>query len=48
MKFRRAILAMILALPLLASVGCNTIEGAGKDISATGEAISNVADDAKP
>ena len=34
-----------LALPLTA---CNTTEGAGKDISNTGHAISNTAEQAKP
>ena len=27
---------------------CNTIEGAGKDVKATGQAIENTADKAKP
>jgi predicted small secreted protein len=26
---------------------CNTVEGAGKDVSAAGHAVSNTADDAK-
>jgi predicted small secreted protein len=34
--------AMILALP-----ACNTVEGAGEDIQATGDAISDTADDAE-
>jgi predicted small secreted protein len=34
--------AMILALP-----ACNTVEGAGEDIEATGDAISDTADDTK-
>lgn len=29
-------------------VGCNTVEGAGKDIKATGAAIQNSADKSKP
>jgi predicted small secreted protein len=28
--------------------GCNTIEGAGKDVKATGNAVENAADKAKP
>jgi predicted small secreted protein len=28
-------------------VACNTVEGAGKDVSAAGHAVSNTADDAK-
>jgi entericidin B len=27
---------------------CNTVEGAGKDVKATGQAVENVAKDAKP
>ena len=43
-------LAALLALAGLAAVvaGCNTIEGAGKDIKAGGNAIERAADDAKP
>jgi predicted small secreted protein len=26
---------------------CNTVEGAGKDVSAAGKAVTNTADDAK-
>ena len=39
-------LAMAGALALIA--GCNTVEGAGKDIKAGGRAIERAADDAKP
>jgi entericidin B len=35
------------AIALLAA-GCNTIEGAGKDVKATGQAVENAADKAKP
>jgi predicted small secreted protein len=28
--------------------GCNTIEGAGKDVKATGSAVENAADKSKP
>jgi predicted small secreted protein len=34
--------AVLLALP-----ACNTVEGAGEDIQATGDAISDTADDTK-
>lgn len=27
---------------------CNTVEGAGKDVKATGQAVENAAKDAKP
>ena len=43
-------LVALLALAGLAVVvgGCNTIEGAGKDVKATGQAVENAADKAKP
>jgi predicted small secreted protein len=31
----------------LAVAACNTVEGAGKDVSAAGHAVSNTAQDAK-
>jgi entericidin B len=31
----------------VAVAACNTVEGAGKDVSATGHAVTNAADDAK-
>jgi predicted small secreted protein len=41
------------ALALLAGIAvsvtaCNTVEGAGKDVKATGQAIENAADKSKP
>jgi predicted small secreted protein len=42
-------LAATFALPSFALLsGCNTIEGAGKDVKATGSAVENAADKAKP
>ena len=41
-----AMAASFASLALLA--GCNTVEGAGKDVKATGKAIEKTADDAKP
>ena len=39
---------LLIALGLLASLGaCNTIAGAGKDIEAAGETITDTADDTK-
>jgi len=42
----------ILTLALLAAMmmvlsGCNTVEGAGKDVKATGQAVEKAADKAK-
>lgn len=31
-----------------AVAACNTVEGAGKDVSAAGHAVSNTADQTKP
>ncbi|CAG0969119.1 hypothetical protein BURK1_01127 [Burkholderiales bacterium] len=42
------ILALALAGTLALVAGCNTIEGAGKDISAGGQAIERAADKSKP
>jgi predicted small secreted protein len=39
--FAGAVLAVLLG-------ACNTIEGAGKDVKATGAAVERAADDAKP
>lgn len=38
----------LLTAAFLALSGCNTVEGVGKDIEATGSGLSNAADDAKP
>jgi entericidin B len=40
-----ALLGVSFALSLSA---CNTVEGAGKDVKATGQAVEKAADDAKP
>jgi predicted small secreted protein len=50
---RIAVLKRIAALLALTAVAvglaaCNTVEGAGKDIKATGNAIEKAADSAKP
>jgi len=42
------ILALVLAGALALVAGCNTIQGAGKDIAAGGEAIERAADKSKP
>lgn len=40
--------AVLFAAIALVAAGCNTIEGAGKDVQATGAAIEKTADKAKP
>jgi entericidin B len=44
----KAMTAALLALMMLATAGCNTVEGAGKDVKATGSAVERAADKAKP
>ncbi len=39
------VLAMMAASMVVAA--CNTVEGAGRDVSAAGKAVTNTADDAK-
>ena len=42
-------LTMCIAAAVLAVLaGCNTVEGAGKDVKATGAAVEKAADNAKP
>ena len=43
---RKFVLFAIVAASL-AVAACNTVEGAGKDVSAAGHAVTNTADDAK-
>ena len=40
--------AALLALMMMLVAGCNTVEGAGKDVKAGGQAIEKAADKAKP
>jgi predicted small secreted protein len=44
----RSIVAVAVAATLLMLSGCNTVEGAGKDVKATGAAVEKAADKAKP
>ena len=46
MKTATAALLAVMMMMLVA--GCNTVEGAGKDVSAGGAAIEKAADKAKP
>lgn len=43
---RKIVLLMAIAASM-AAAACNTVEGAGKDVSAAGRAVSNTAEDAK-
>jgi len=44
---RRFIILAAVAAALAVSA-CNTVAGAGRDVSATGHAVTNTANDAKP
>ncbi len=43
----RKVLAALVILGSLAISACNTVEGAGKDVSSAGSAVANAADGAK-
>ena len=42
------IIALLIAASFVLLAGCNTVEGAGKDVKATGQAVENAADKSKP
>ena len=44
----KTLLIALLGAGVLLLAGCNTVEGAGKDVKATGGAIEKAADSAKP
>jgi predicted small secreted protein len=43
----RKLIVLAAAASALLLASCNTIEGAGKDVSAAGHAVAKAADDAK-
>ncbi len=45
---RKLVLLMIVAAAALSTAACNTVAGAGKDVSAAGHAVTDTAQDAKP
>ncbi len=48
-KYRNsALIVVLVGLVVCLAVGCQTIEGAGQDISTLGEGMSDVARDANP
>ena len=44
----KTFMAILLGMSVVSLSGCNTVEGAGKDVKATGSAVENAAKDAKP
>jgi predicted small secreted protein len=45
--FKRTIAIAFVSVSLLAVSACNTVEGAGKDVSSAGKAVANAAEDSK-
>lgn len=45
---KAALLMALIGLSVLSLSACNTIEGVGKDVKATGQAVENAAKSAKP
>jgi predicted small secreted protein len=43
----RKLVMLVVAAASLAVAACNTVEGAGKDVKAAGDAVSDTARDAK-
>ena len=44
----KAILMALIGVSVMALSACNTVEGAGKDVKASGQAVENAAKDSKP
>jgi entericidin B len=44
----KVLMIALLGVFAISLSACNTIAGAGKDVKATGQAVENVANDAKP
>lgn len=44
----KTFMAILLGMTVVSLSACNTVEGAGKDVKATGSAVENAAKDAKP
>jgi predicted small secreted protein len=45
---RKIIILAAAAATLLSTAACNTVAGAGKDVKAAGNAVTDTANDAKP
>ena len=44
----KTLMVVLLSMFAMSLSACNTVEGAGKDVKATGAAVEKAADDAKP
>ena len=47
-RIMKTLLIALLGAGVVLVAGCNTVEGAGKDVKATGAAVERAADKAKP
>jgi predicted small secreted protein len=47
-RIMKTLLIALLGAGVVFVAGCNTVEGAGKDVKATGAAVERAADKAKP
>ncbi len=45
---KEALAIVLLGMSVITLSACNTVEGAGKDVKATGQAVENAAKDSKP
>jgi predicted small secreted protein len=43
----KQLIVLIMLMSMVGLIGCNTMEGAGKDISAGGDAVTEAAKDVK-
>lgn len=43
----RKIIILVAALAAVSTAACNTVSGAGRDVSSAGRAVTNTANDAK-
>jgi len=44
----KGLMLALIGFSVLTLPACNTVEGAGKDVKATGQAVENAAKDSKP
>ncbi len=45
---RNIVLLIVVAAAALSTAACNTVAGAGRDVSSAGHAVTDTAQDAKP
>ena len=45
---KKLVLALVAGGIVFSAAACNTVKGAGQDVKAAGQAVSDTAEDAKP